>query len=181
MVHTQRLCRSSSAFTLIELLVVIAIIAVLISLLLLAVQSARETARRAQCVNNLKQLGLAAHNDIDVHGALPLVSWRMLPPGDPSNTACGNGRQEVNVLVALLPFYEQSQTYNAYNLSVHYAGYDPASTSNLRLSGVGVNTLWCPSDPSITGAPIRPVLLGPFGRSPMEHALHKLQRQRRDL
>jgi prepilin-type N-terminal cleavage/methylation domain-containing protein/prepilin-type processing-associated H-X9-DG protein len=144
--------RRRAGFTLIELLVVIAIIAVLISLLLPAVQSAREAARRAQCVNNMKQLGLAAHNYLDVHGVLPMGSYGIQPPGDASNTACANGRHEVSALVQLLPFYEQAQTYNAYNANVHYAGNDAASSSNLTLSGVGVNTLWCPSDPAITGA-----------------------------
>src|SRR5213079_2731133 len=61
-------------FTLIELLVVIAIIAVLIALLLPAVQAAREAARRAQCVNNLKQLGIAMHNYHDINGSLPMGS-----------------------------------------------------------------------------------------------------------
>src|SRR4051794_33886993 len=73
-------------FTLIELLVVIAIIAVLIALLLPAVQAAREAARRAQCINNLKQLGLAAHNYISVHN--------VLPPGDMYN-AGSNARNPI--------------------------------------------------------------------------------------
>jgi prepilin-type N-terminal cleavage/methylation domain-containing protein/prepilin-type processing-associated H-X9-DG protein len=144
--------RLTAGFTLIELLVVIAIIAVLIALLLPAVQSAREAARRAQCTNNLKQLGLAVHNYVDVHGVMPMGSYQIPPPGDPSSGPPCSGRHETGIPVALLPFYEQGQTYNAYNTSVHYAGNDPASASNMTLSGVGIATLWCPSDPSIAGA-----------------------------
>src|ERR1700751_1029067 len=100
--------RRQSAFTLIELLVVIAIIAVLIALLLPAVQAAREAARRAQCLNNLKQLGLAAHNYVSINNVYPAQSLQ-----NPSQWAW-----EPSWVAAILPQMEQTPVYNAINFSL---------------------------------------------------------------
>ena len=98
------------AFTLIELLVVIAIIGMLIGLLLPAVQSAREAARRMQCSNNLKQISLACHTYADAHDTLP--PSRIGPAEAPgSNYTYGYGYHATNFLVALLPFVEQNARY----------------------------------------------------------------------
>jgi prepilin-type N-terminal cleavage/methylation domain-containing protein/prepilin-type processing-associated H-X9-DG protein len=99
-------------FTLIELLVVIAIIGVLIALLLPAVQSAREAARRAQCTNNLKQIGLAVHNYISANDSVPPLMIIYSPVGS-QNTG-----QAFSPLARMLPFLEQTQIYNAINFSV---------------------------------------------------------------
>ena len=95
--------RNRRGFTLIELLVVIAIIAVLIALLLPAVQAAREAARRAQCTNNLKQIGLALHN---YHSAINSLPW-----GD------GPWWIEWSAHTLLLPYMEQGPIYNAINFA----------------------------------------------------------------
>jgi prepilin-type N-terminal cleavage/methylation domain-containing protein len=106
-----RKLRCRSAFTLIELLVVIAIIAILIALLLPAVQQAREAARRSQCRNNLKQVGLACHNYIDVNKQFPM-NWYNgdnKNQGDPSNPNYNNG--SFSWVVAALPYIDQAPMY----------------------------------------------------------------------
>src|SRR5262249_48094369 len=127
-------------FTLIELLVVIAIIAVLIALLLPAVQSAREAARRAQCVNNLKQLALACHNYHDVVGSFPPEAINQ------GNWPSGNWWRGVawNWLTLILPQVEQPQLYNAVNIGVNNG--DPQNYVTVSQQ-VG-KTFICPTDSS---------------------------------
>lgn len=134
-------------FTLIELLVVIAIIAVLIALLLPAVQAAREAARRSQCVNNLKQLGLAVANYESANGAYPMAMYQ--GPALGYGGYNGTWYAGMTAFPALLPFFEQNALANAYNYSI--ASYD---LGNRTILATGINTLMCPSDGTISaGAP----------------------------
>lgn len=105
--------RRKPGFTLIELLVVIAIIAVLIALLLPAVQQAREAARRSQCKNNLKQMGLAFHNYHDTYNVMPM--GKLLAPGNGlTNRGCGGSTyyHEVHWYWAIMPYIDQGPLYN---------------------------------------------------------------------
>src|SRR3954469_9382671 len=102
------------AFTLVELLVVIAIIGILVALLLPAVQSAREAARRMQCQNNVKQLGLALHNYHDVHKIFPPSSiWPVESEIEKKN----NGNLGANWVIMVLPYMEQQNLYNSFNFT----------------------------------------------------------------
>ena len=105
-----RATESRQAFTLVELLVVIAIIAMLVTLLLPAVQAAREAARRTQCINHLKQIGLAFHNHESAHGFLPTGGWGFRWVGDPDQGAGRN--QPGGWAYNILPFVEQQSLYD---------------------------------------------------------------------
>jgi prepilin-type N-terminal cleavage/methylation domain-containing protein len=141
-------CRTRRGFTLIELLVVIAIIAILIALLLPAVQQAREAARRTQCRNNLKQIGLAVHNYHDSFNCFPpgyiaIIGVAATPPY-PNDL---NGK---NAFVQLLPYLDQAPLYNQINQSIPMAtgltAYPAAALAqNEALGRTVIPVFMCPS------------------------------------
>lgn len=142
--------RRLRAFTLIELLVVIAIIAVLIALLLPAVQQAREAARRSQCKNNLKQIGLALHNYHD--------SLMVFPPGNTTCRPCvgyagwaSDGQSGHNLHAGILPYIDQAPLYNQLNWRI---GYDYDNTAGDANHATAVKTVLqvylCPSSSTDT-------------------------------
>ena len=153
------------AFTLIELLVVIAIIAVLIALLLPAVQSAREAARRAQCTNNLKQIGLAVHNYLDVHGRLPI--GRGTRPARPYTVL---SRYNYSGFSMILPFMEQSPIFSSINFDLTMTVQDGNTTAMATV----ISSFLCPSDSQMT-----PVELG-RDELPVQRGLQRPLLLRRD-
>jgi len=155
---TSRL-RAPRGFTLIELLVVIAIISLLIALLLPAVQAAREASRRMGCVNNLKQLGLAALNYESATGVLPPGAFATPPEGGPGLTL------GLGVFVRLAPFFERQSLFDAANFSVQAITY-----ANGTVASTGVSTLWCPSDPSAAESYLNDHNVGaPTGSGILQH------------
>lgn len=131
---------SRRGFTLIELLVVIAIIAVLIALLLPAVQSAREAARRSQCVNNLKQIGLALHNYESANGVFPPTSINFpAPVGGPGTWLYSSSWSAFG---RMAPYWEQGAFFNAINFN-----WDYDDLPNTTVCCTPLSLLFCPSDP----------------------------------
>jgi len=129
---------NARGFTLIELLVVVAIVGLLVALLLPAVQAAREAARRAQCTNNLKQLGLAALNYESAHAVLPSGMLPALADEAPVPT------WGLSTFVRLLPFIDAGPLYDAANFS-----RQAITPANGTVASTGLAGLWCPSDPYV--------------------------------
>ncbi len=140
--HKRRIQRSRSGFTLVELLVVIAIIGMLVALLLPAVQSARESARRTQCANNLRQIGLALHN---FEG-----SFKALPPGGVSGSTQTLTHKRFKIAlntshswpVFIMPYMEQNNLANGYDFQVSYS-----HANNQTVRETFVEGFICPSNP----------------------------------
>jgi prepilin-type N-terminal cleavage/methylation domain-containing protein/prepilin-type processing-associated H-X9-DG protein len=152
--------RNRRGFTLIELLVVIAIIAVLIALLLPAVQAAREAARRSQCLNNLKQLGLAMHNYHSTNDSFPQGhSQGAQQPGYAGGYA---GWTEWSAQAEMLGYLEQGPLYNQINFNF-CAGYSYGYVVNATAAYTSVKAFLCPSDNNSSGGAQLPTTLSTSG------------------
>ncbi len=160
---------SRKGFTLIELLVVISIIAVLIALLLPAVQAAREAARRAQCTNNLKQIGLATLNFESTYNSLPPDAIKLAAPDLNADAQAAIPINSASYLTQLLPYLEQSNIYNQINISA--SAFDtvnipPSTGQHSGLNSaytVAINAFLCPSTPSAPTVNYYNANWGPYG------------------
>jgi prepilin-type N-terminal cleavage/methylation domain-containing protein/prepilin-type processing-associated H-X9-DG protein len=157
MIQVQR--KQRPAFTLIELLVVIAIIAILIGLLLPAVQKVREAAARAQCTNNLKQLGLGCHNHVDTYGGLPYAPYNPAIRAVPLPTKPWT--QPYAWTVDILPFIEQQNVYNLYNKDRPWGG-----AVNRAAVAARIKVFVCPSSPGGDDPAARHI---PYGRGALDY------------
>jgi prepilin-type N-terminal cleavage/methylation domain-containing protein/prepilin-type processing-associated H-X9-DG protein len=146
--------KSRSAFTLIELLVVIAIISVLIALLLPAVQSAREAARRMQCSNNMKQVGLAMHNYESIAGAFPMTGVIDTRPTAYAAWVGWSGHARI------LPLMEQGPMFNSVNITLPYTTPD-----NYTVASTTVSSFICPSEVDSSPTPASSFFNTPKGVS----------------
>jgi type II secretory pathway pseudopilin PulG len=143
--------RSRSGFTVVEVLVSLSVIMLLIALLLPAVQSAREAARRAQCANNLKQLGIALHGYHDAFGSLPPGRIKSYDPRYAgSKPPCTSSIVDKSLEVFSLGFMEQTTVYNAINQSLAIIAGE-----NRTVHSVAISVFACPSDP--TAGIVRPL------------------------
>jgi prepilin-type N-terminal cleavage/methylation domain-containing protein len=154
----------NAGFTLIELLVVIAIIAVLIALLLPAVQQAREAARRTQCKNNLKQLGLALHNYHDVANKFPCSGMVVNLPGSDPNSVDNWSSVRGSVFVKLLPYFDQAPLYG--NLQFNRTSISSQTVGGQQVANLPMPMLQCPSD----NTPRRPLTGGGVGPQACNYA-----------
>jgi prepilin-type N-terminal cleavage/methylation domain-containing protein len=140
--------KKSSGFTLVELLVVIAIIGILVALLLPAIQAAREAARRMQCSNNLKQMGMAAQNHVSTHKRLPTGGWTCAWVGNPDRGT--DRRQSGGWMFNILPYMEQMQTYKM------QSGLSGTARQNAAAAMIKtpISTLNCPTRRQATLLPL---------------------------
>lgn len=160
-------------FTLIELLVVIAIIAVLIALLLPAIQSAREAARRAQCSNNMKQIGIGVHNYLEAHGVFPpagIHDWDADPVASGTQNSEYWGRQYHTFFSFILPHLDYVSLYDQINydqLPRQHVDWGSPATDNAGPNGTvkrtRIATYYCPSDSPV---------ISDLNFLPINYALH---------